>query len=293
MGSSGSVSGYYLPESIPFVMCGACLMVVLASSAEAKALYDEIVQSYELPGVQAVFDAAGRRFPGRDQTALVRRSHRALMTRRAAGSGAGKPVFPDVAFFRNLHDGVSEGAEELAVRFEAEAEHGGNPDLIRWNELVTDLVKVGFNRMAETDEGAKENVCKVTAEGSPTLVAAIVVRSLAEHLVMAVINEAELKVIKVRGEAYDLTDLLADRATTRAHRVQTKAYKESGYRLRHDESIARKACLWYKSRVEYRNPEEFCLEMYVDDVAEMYGSNVRNEIRECDEALGYGKGSMD
>jgi hypothetical protein len=70
--------------------------------------------------------------------------------------------------------------------------------------------------------------------------------------------------------------VLADRPTTRAHRVRTKAYKEAGYFLRHDSSIVRRACLWYLSRVAYRNPEEYCLEMYEEGGFELYGWNVRN-----------------
>ena len=175
----------------------------------------------------------------------------------------------------------------MATRFESELEDAGRLDLEHWWGLVSELIKVGFNWESDQEKG----IHKVTAETSPTLVEAIRDRSLAEFKGIEVMNDETMKGIRIGGKTYDWTKLLADSPTTRAHRARTGAYQGAGYRLKHDKSIVRKACLWYLCRVEYRNPEEYCMAMYEEDVFELYGSNVRNEIRECDEAIGYGRGN--
>ncbi len=132
---------------------------------------------------------------------------------------------------------------------------------------------------------------RVTAETSPTLVEAIRDRSLAEFSGMEVMNDETMKGVRVGGETHDWTELLADSRTTRKHRRWTGGYREAGYRLRHDEKIARTACLWYFSRVVYSGPEEFCNQMLLQGIDDaLYPGNVSNEIRACDEAIGYPRG---
>lgn len=51
-----SVTGhYYMPESMPLVLCGACLIIALEYSRKAKDIYNQIVESYRLPDIQAAF----------------------------------------------------------------------------------------------------------------------------------------------------------------------------------------------------------------------------------------------
>jgi len=217
---------------------------------------------------------------------MLRKNVRDLKARRFQGKEEVKPLFPDVAFFRRIGDEVTGVADRVATRFESELGDADRLDLEYWWELVNELIRVGFNRESEQEKG----IYRVTAEKSPVLVEAIRDRSLAEFSGVELMNDETMKGIRIGGKTYDWTKLLSDSPTTRAHRVQTGAYQDAGYRLRHDRSTVRKACLWYLSRVEYSSPEEYCLVMFVDEVAELYGSNVRNEIRECDEALGYRSG---
>lgn len=279
-------SRYYLPESMPLILCGACLMVVLQSSEKAEAIYRKIVQSYSLPGMQAVSKAADVELPRRERRAMLRRNLRAVKARRLEGNDGLKPVFPDVIFWRSMNEEVVGVADRAATRLESELDDGSRLDVEHWWELVGKLIKVGFNRESDQENG----IFRVTAETSPTLAEAIRDRSLAQFKGVEVMNDETMKGIRMGGKTYDWTKLLADIPSTRAHRSRTAAYQDAGYRLRHDKSIVRKACLWYLSRVEYSSPEEFCLDMFVKGEAELYGTNGRNEIRECDEALGYRSG---
>ena len=50
-----SVSGrYYMPESMPLVLCGACLIIALEYSKKAKDIYNQIVESYRLPDIHVL-----------------------------------------------------------------------------------------------------------------------------------------------------------------------------------------------------------------------------------------------
>lgn len=48
-------SRYYPPEMMPFVLCSACLEIVLDESEEARKLYDEIIECFSLSGCQETF----------------------------------------------------------------------------------------------------------------------------------------------------------------------------------------------------------------------------------------------
>jgi len=47
---------------------------------------------------------------------------------------------------------------------------------------------------------------------------------------------------------------------------------------------------WYQSRVIYSGAEEYCRQLLIDEGETLDPANVSNEIKECDEALGYPRG---
>jgi hypothetical protein len=46
-----------MPDMMPLVLCGACLIVVLENSEKARGIYNQIVESYRRPELQAAFNA--------------------------------------------------------------------------------------------------------------------------------------------------------------------------------------------------------------------------------------------
>lgn len=280
-------SRYYLPESMPLALCGACLMVALECSQKARSVYGGIVESYKLPGVQVALSEAGRAVLGVEPRAMWERNVRALRLRRKRGKERAKPLLPDVEFWKALDCERWEISDGVMKRLESDGKTGEGSDLEYWGGLVSDLIKVGFNNKSDQGKG----IYKLKAETSPLLVQVIAAKSLGQFKGIGVVNEAEKKAIQLSAMTHDLSGVLADSPTTRKHRLWTKAYKEAGHVLRHDEKIARTACLWYFSRVVYSGPEEFCNKMLTEDIDDtLYPGNVSNEIRACDKAIGYPRG---
>ena len=56
---------YYMPEAMPLMLCGARLIVVLVSSEKARGIYNQIVESYRLPDIQAAFNKVGLEYHAR------------------------------------------------------------------------------------------------------------------------------------------------------------------------------------------------------------------------------------
>ena len=61
--NKGGLSRYYLSESMPLALCGACLMVVLQHSTKARRIHSKVVESHELPGMRALFCELERELP--------------------------------------------------------------------------------------------------------------------------------------------------------------------------------------------------------------------------------------
>ena len=116
----GSSSRYYLPESMPLILCGACLMVVLQSSEKAEGIYRKLVQSYGLPGIEAVSKAADMGLPRRERRAMLRKNLRAMKARRFQGKDEVKPSVSGCHFLQGCEWGdirsCGQGGNALRIR---------------------------------------------------------------------------------------------------------------------------------------------------------------------------------
>jgi hypothetical protein len=185
-----------------------------------------------------------------------------------------------------LNDKASGYSYAFETWFNLEKEEILSPDFRHWWELINSLIRVGFNRKSDGDEG----IYKVTGENSPFLFFAIHIRAFAEHRGVGVVNDDRAKAMMIGGTTYDLTTLLAVRPTTRRHRLWTKSYKQAGYRQVHDRKIERSARWWYESRVVHSSPVEFWRHKWSERENLWDWSNLSNAIQPCDEALGYPRG---
>jgi hypothetical protein len=244
---------YYLPEAMPLVLCGACLTVVLEKSEEARGIYREIVESYRLPDIEAAFKKLRRELPPREVIAMWKENVEALRSRQSENKEEARLLLPDGDFFTRLNDKTSGYSYAFEKWFNLDREEILSPNFRHWWELINSLIRVGFNRKSDRDEG----IYKVTGEKSAFLFFAIDMRAFAEHRGVGVVNDDRAKVVRIGETTYDLTTLLAVRPMTRRHRLWTKSYKQAGYRLVHDHKIERSAGWWYESRVVYSSPEQF------------------------------------
>jgi len=74
--------------------------------------------------------------------------------------------------------------------------------------------------------------------------------------------------------------------TAKLNRAATRNFKNSGFHLKHEDTIESTASKWYKCRIVYLGPEEYCLKLALKGEKE-YPSNVSQQIKVCDEAMGY------
>jgi len=250
-----SVTGhYYMPESMPLVLCGACLILALEYSKKAKDIYNKIVESYRLPDIKAMFNELDRELTNPGSDFLKRMQNR-------------------------------EYEYMLGKWFDLERDKIKSVDFKYWHGLIYELIRVGFNQESEQDKG----IYKIKGERSTTMVNTIMIRSLAQYNHVELVNDKAKKAIKIAGRTYDLTRLIDLQPTTRRYRDHTKAYKKRGYRRHSDEKIAQMAIYWYCSRVMYSGPTEFCNKASINGII-LDEANVSNEIKECDYAMGYPRG---
>jgi len=255
---------YYLPESMPIIYCFACLQVALACSKETKKIYNQILECYKLPGVANFFSTFENEMPSQEEI-------------NSSNIESAMSKFVDNIFNNKV--------DELAFWFCDDNLKIDNQDIRLFQGLITELIKIGFNNQSEQAKG----IYKITRDGSPLLVLAIKFYSSADYNNMRYIENEKMVGLKLSGQTLDLTKLVRTKPGSRKHRMQTKRYKQGGFAMCHDEKIAKVATSWYYSRVKFSGPKEFCIKMKGNDFT-YDPSNVSNEIKPCDEAMGFPRG---
>ena len=111
-----------MPESMPLVLCGACLIIALEYSKEAKDIYNKIVESYRLPDIKEMFNEPDSQLtnPGSN---LIN-----CMKNEEYGQIVGK-------------------------WFDLERDKIKSVDFKYWNGLINELIRIGFNQESEQDKG--------------------------------------------------------------------------------------------------------------------------------------------
>jgi hypothetical protein len=271
---------YYPPEMMQYLFCGVCLEVVLENSEKARALYDEIIECHDLPGCREVMDKIEEIVPKGEL----------LLKRIVKESGFDYKKPPErknvgIPYMR----GLLKGGASLASKYKNEIlpwalkRKGISRDFIKLIGRINELIKVGFNNESEQSKGKY----KITAFSTNSLTFVIVLRSLAEYCRLTLAEWERVKVMKISGRVYDMADIVNDEITARMHRDLVKNYKSSGFALKHDQKLKSIAERWYQCRVVNTGPEEYCRLMLINKGITLYPANISNEIKECDEAVGY------
>jgi hypothetical protein len=279
-GNSKDKARYYPPEVMPYLLCGVCLEVVLENSEKARDLYDEIIECHELPGCRELLDKAEEIIPKGD----------ALLKNVVKESGFDYKKPPElknigIPYMRGLLEGwtgVAATYTEKITPWALKRKHI-NRDFKKLIRIINELIKVGFNKESDKAKG----IYKMTAFTSNALMYVIYTRSLAEYCRLTLTEWERVGVLKIRGKIYNMADIWSDNVTARLHRDMMKNYKGAGFLLKHDQKLKKIAETWYKCRVMYSGPEEYCRKMLIDQGINLDPANISNEIKECDEAVGY------
>ena len=278
-GISEDGARYYPPELITFALCAACLGIVLKQNVQAKKIYDEIKECWLLPGCQETFYRLESQIP--EGEALLKDIV------KKSGLDFKKPPSQEslgIPYIRSMF----KGAKDLASGYVDRnfpwvwKNKGRKRDFEILVLKLNEFIKMGFNNAKEQYRGKY----KITAFTSRNLFLTIWMCSLVETQRFRLKDWERLKIIKIGNKTYDIGEITYDEVTRRIHSNLVKQYKNSGWLLKHDYVLDQKAWRWYQSRVVCSGPEEYCRKLQLEGET-INSANLSNEIRECDEALGY------
>lgn len=270
------------PVATQFAYATACVQTVLMQSREANNAFNEVKKALDLPSCQILLKKAELKAP--DTNKWSSKTIKKMMEKGV----------------KSIEKG--EGIRDLPW-FSSAAQYKDNADLIRFNKLISEFVRVGFNRK----EDLAKNRPKVLVEKAPFLFFAIVFRSIAEYC------QVRLETWnKYRPDEIDKVMTGSD-PTTRQERKRVRLkkrdikerYNQLKWILLKNKLLLKYANLWYKCRV---NPGT--IEDYLDELdkkaqsietskftnkqlkkfeAEYHPdrSNIETAISPYDEATGY------
>jgi hypothetical protein len=274
---------YYPPEMMPYMLCAACLSVVISENKQAKEIYDGIVECGYLPGYQMLQEEAGDLLPDRGTILkdVIEKS----------GYDVNKPPSKDIqviAYVRSMIKGGKEVMSEYTDRISPEIEKKKliMRDLNILSLQVDQLIKVGFNR----GEDQRTGNYKVISTDDSELVDAIILIALCQFNKNLLNVWEKVRIIEYAGKRYSMDEIMNGGAALRLYRQVVNQYKKSGFLLKHDATLDKIAWDWYQSRVVYSGPVEYCRQLSLKEGIDLDPANVSNEIKECDEAVGYPRG---
>ncbi len=253
------------PDSMLAAYAFACVETALEhAEEEVWTAYSAVVQSWELPGCQALINEMAR--PKEDFSTWLRSLDEVLK--------GDKPLL----------DWPTAWTDAFATARD-------NADFCTLWKCAGYFVLMSFNRKGDLDNRAPK-IIPFAPGKDPYLAMAVVVYSLMDYLAMhpevegprAWSDESLTRFVRFCG------DTLAGASTTRKERESGQAVRQTlrreGYKLKHDSKMRMDAEAWYKCRVSPGN-----IETYLNEQAEqgidMERGRVENDIAACDEATGY------
>ncbi len=273
-------SRYIPPEMMPYMLCTACLGVIIDQNEQAREIFQGIVECGYLPGYQMMQEKAGDIIP----------DNRTLLKEIIEKSGYDYQKPP-----RSVVDGISyargmiKGSKEIVSKYtdrvmpEVQKKILIERDLNILGMQIDILVKIGFNR----EEDQRKGKYKVILKDDSKLGDAILINSLSISSKNLLSMWEKVKIIEYAGNRYSISEIIHGGAALRLHRQLVNQYKKSGFLLKHDETLEKIAWDWYQSRVVYSGPAEYCRQLSLENEIDLDPANVSNEIKECDEAVGY------
>ena len=273
-------SRYIPPEMMHYMLCAACLGVVISENKQAKEIYDGIVECGYLPGYQMLQEEAGDLLPdsGTILKDIIEKS----------GFDMNKPPSKDIqgiSYVRGMIKGSQEVISEYADRISPEIEKKNviMRDLNILKLQIDQLVKIGFNR----EENQRTGNYKVISTDDNKLGESILLIALCQFNKNLLNIWQKVRIIEYAGKRYSMDEVMTGGTSQRLYRQVVNQYNKSGFLLKHDATLEKIAWDWYQSRVVYSGIAEYCYQRSLKEGKDIDPANISNEIKECDEAVGY------
>ena len=272
-------SRYIPPEMMHYMLCAACLGVVISENKQAKEIYDGIVECGYLPGYQMLQEEVGNLLPdsGTILKDIIEKS----------GYDVNKPPGKDIQgidYVRGMIKGSYETVSEYTDRMLPEIKRKNliERDLNILNMQIDQLVKIGFN--SEKDQ--RTGNYKVLSTDKNKIGEAILLIALCQFNKNLLSIWEKVRIIEYAGQKYNMDEIMTGGASVVLYRKVVNQYKNSGFLLKHDATLDKIAWDWYQSSVVYSGPADYCNQLSKKGI-DLDPANLSNEIKECDEAIGY------
>lgn len=272
---------HILPDMISPVLCISCLGVVINNNEKAKELFDEIIDCFNSPGFQEINKISDIVIP--DKKVILKE------TIERAGFDPMKP--PDMESFGvNYSQDLLDGGKQVINDY-VEQKIGpmflenkrNQSDMILLIEKIIELIKEGFNREGDKKKGEY----RLPSDNSDTLINSIIFAAGMAYNDSTFQRLEQVRMFNYNGTKLNLEELLNGNVPNSANRKLSKGYTKGGFRRKNEDKLEETAERWYQCRVVYSGPEQYCREMYKKTKIPIYAGNVSNEIKQCDDALGY------
>lgn len=273
--------GYQPPETIKLIYCIAVLEVVLKENKEAKELYSDIKGCWGLPGIQEIFNKLEKKIPS-DEKMI-----RSIITKAGYNYRKTPPEDNPAKVARALIVGFKELIANFTKKLMLWVIISGKRrrHLKMLSKSIDRLLRVGFNKESEQVKGKY----KITASISNTLATMVLIRAMIETYNMNFNKLGKIPMLKHGKHLYSVDTVMAGNLPDRAYRSLVSQYLGAEYRRMNDSRIDNIAKHWYQCRVVHSGPKEYCLHLLKTTGEILDPANLSNEIKECDEAIGYAR----
>ncbi len=235
----------------PLMIDFFCIENALEFSTKAKAIYNQILETWRTPGCQALlngnFIMPATEFKAWEESILQKKEY--------------EPK--DIVFHKASDDKANDA------------------DYVHLVELIAEFIKAGFNHK----KGLSGYVYKISIDSSEFLPLAVLIYSAGEYQERRPNLGIEPK-LTIGDKTLDIAPL-SGVEQERTHRLHTKLFKQYGFSMMHDKKIKELAYWWYQSRVVYSGIDEFCERIFNKTGIILDPDNVDKEIKIVDIATGY------
>lgn len=264
--------------SLPLAYAVACVEVVCKKSEKAKAIYNEIIETWIKPGIESICEQIIAEIPDSEKE----KAKQALLhPENAFLPDPNKPfrdlqeAFAELSLIEEFTEDGNE--EELSPEEQQDIE-----EMAKLVCLILEFIIVGFNRESDIAKG-KYRV--IPSEKYPWLIWAVVLRTSFESYNITLERLRRIyKVRRYKGKTIDFHKVLTEEPMSRWHRRMVASGKAAKLQLKNDRVIIDAAHHWYNCRVAYPSINKYC------DAPQNYNldpKNVSRQIRPCDDAVGY------
>lgn len=271
---------YWATASLPLAYAVACVEVVSKNSEKAKAIYQQIIESWGKTGIKAISDEVFSLVPKSE----IEKMKNALLHPEAE-------LLPDPNKpFRKLEE-MFAGIEINEDFFKDENIDNLSPEQQKEVQefaelacLILEFTIIGFNRETDIE---KRRYRVIPTEKGTWLILAVMLRTSAENYNITLEGLRNFfKVREYKGKTIDFHKVLAEQPMSRLHRRMIASGKAVKLKLKNDKVIIDAARAWYQCRVKYSSVSKYCDALSKKGVI-LDPKNLEKKIRPCDDAVGY------